>query len=172
VIIGLDVDETVSDLHTPWLEYGNGKFGTNFTAFTSWDCIEEWWGKAAFDFIHPCIYENDEVMPIRAAREAVDLLRALGHQIRFVTSCVNDTEEAKCAWLQRHGFTRQPSVEFLPGRDKSRAPVDVLVDDGFHNVSAFHGKAVLVTAPHNAHDAWQGVRIKHVAELPRVLSYL
>lgn len=173
ITIGLDVDEVVADLHKPWLRWGNTRFGTNHREFTHWDAPQDWWGEGATDFIRPGIYLSDDVLPIVGAQLAVDLLREIGYTVCFVTSCRGDDTllRAKAAWLYRHGLLRgMELVESLD--DKSLAPVDVLVDDGYHNVKNFHQRAVLVTAPHNRDEPWQGVRIKHVADLPYVLARL
>lgn len=173
VTIGLDVDEVLADLHGPWLAWGNKTFGTEYKEFTHWDAPTDWWGDKAYGFLHPDIYALKFIRPILGAQEAVALLRALGHQIRFVTSCFHSKphEVAKRQWLRDFGMLYYDH-EFIPGHDKSKVPVDVLVDDGWHNVQSFEGEyAVLVTRPHNRteHALY---RIDHVAELPGLLAFL
>lgn len=162
-IIGLDVDEVLAQLHDPWIAWGNREFGTQHRHFLDWNDPVEWWGKACYQFLTPGIYDDDIVKPFDGARAAVDALRELGHEMRFVTSCSPGSESAKFQWLVRHGFLLETD-EFIPGKDKSKAHCHVLVDDGYHNVSSFQGWGVLVTRPHNELEPWQH-RINHVKDL-------
>lgn len=166
LVIGLDVDGVLADLHAPWLRWANRRFGTDFSSFPDWDAPTRWWGSAAFDFFTADLYER--IWPIRGAIETVTLLRAMGHSLRFVTHCLRQTEPGKKQWLLGHGFLHG-DTEFVATSDKSRVPVDILVDDAIHNVWAFKGgPSVLVDAPHNQrfrHD----IRIPHISALPGVL---
>jgi 5'(3')-deoxyribonucleotidase len=167
MIIGLDVDGVLADLHAPWISWGNQVFGTNHVHFLEWDDAGKWWGPGGYKFLTPEIYLDDTVKPIWATQAVVARLRELGHEIRFVTSCTPGSEDAKYGWLLRHGYA-QHEREFLPMHDKSGAPVDILVDDGAHNVEAFgEDRGILVTAPYNWFSQWRGPRISHIAELVR-----
>lgn len=151
------------DLHTPWITWGNLVFGTNHQHFTHWDAPVEWWGKAAYDFLKPEIY--DSLKPYPMVKLAVDRLRSRGHRISFVSSChTPEAAEAKKRWLLRHDIGRALDG-FYSQTDKSNAPVDVLVDDGLHNCETFAGRAVLVTRPHNLDHPWHGSRISSVVDL-------
>lgn len=168
--IGIDVDEVLANLHDPWVEWGNKKFGTSYTHFDHWNAPTDWWANGAYEFLRPDIYERDIVLPVQGAVEAVAEIRAKSKLVRFVTSCNRDlaVEVAKCNWLARHGFLLHED-EFVPRVNKSNAPVDVLADDGYHNVETFKGRGVLVSASHNLHQAWPE-RIPHISELINHLS--
>jgi 5'(3')-deoxyribonucleotidase len=150
VIIGVDVDEVVAELHAPWVRWCNEVYGTNIVNFHRWEIHEEYpeIGMDVYKFIRPWIYEGTTVKPIRGALEAVEKIRAKGHDIAYVTSCLNDTEVAKNRWLERNGFLQRGDA-YIPARDKSDVPVDILVDDAVHNVDAFEGLAILVHRCHN-----------------------
>jgi len=165
--IGFDVDEVCADLHSAWLDWGNATFDTNKTLadFNNWNAVLTWWGTFCWDFLRPHIYDQDIVKPITGARTVVEAVRALGYPISFVTSCLGDTAVAKYAWLRRHGFLLDGD-SYIAGKDKSCVPVDVLVDDGYHNVLTFEGLwAVLLTRPWNANEAWGGARIDSLDQL-------
>jgi 5'-nucleotidase len=168
--IGIDVDQVLANLHDPWVEWGNAKFGTSHKEFTHWDDPTDWWGKAGLGFLRPHIYSTDIVLPIPGALRAVNAVRDMGLDILFVTSCNRDyeIEAAKKTWLSRHGFLKSDS-EFLPRVNKSNAPADVLVDDGIHNVTTFKGQGVLVDGSHNINETWNP-RIKHITHLPAFLA--
>lgn len=167
-IIGLDVDEVLARLHAPWIEWGNRIFGTNHKEFRSWGDPQEWWGAPGENFLSAHIYDDNIVKPYEGALAAVNALRAKGHGIRFVSHAVPGTESAKFGWLVRHGFLLD-SEEYVPGKDKSRAPCHVLVDDGYHNVVSFQGWAILVTRSHNRNELWWGHRVNHIESLLNIL---
>lgn len=177
-VIGLDVDEVLAQLHKPWLEWGNQRFSGQLHEFYSWEAPEEAWGVKAYEFLRGYIYNSDLVKPYPCALATVNLLRELGFQLRFVTSCPNDTEGPKLNWLIRHGFLKA-TKEFVPGSDKANAPVDLLVDDYHVNCEKFGWeRSVLMTRPHNrAHVPPQDEeeilfcpqRISHIAQLPSLL---
>ena len=164
--LGIDVDEVLGDLHTPWVEWGNKKFETNYSEFNHWDAPTEWWGRSALGFLRPEIYIKDIVKPIYGAVDTIRQLRSWDNPIKFVTSCNRqaDIETAKLDWLRRHGFLMHDD-EFMPRVNKSNVDVDILVDDGYHNVSTFKNQAVLVSAAHNANDLWYP-RIQSIRDLP------
>jgi 5'(3')-deoxyribonucleotidase len=142
VIIGLDVDEVLLQLHDAWLKPYNEDFNDSLTAadIVHWDIheiVKQECGAKIFHYLTPSLYALDFVQPYPEALAAVELIRSKGHSIAFVTSCgpKNEDAEAKEAYLTRHGF-RKPEDLFIPGRDKSNAPVDILVtrphNIGFH----------------------------------------
>ena len=161
--VGLDVDEVLIQLHQPWLDWGNREFGTQYRYFTHWAAPETYWGSRAWDFLTPALYEGPSLQPYPHALLGVDTLRAQGHDIRYVTACSFNKP-----WLQRYGFLRGDD-EYVPLRDKSQAPVDLLVDDGIHNVRDFQGWSILVTRPHNMPEPWLHQRISSVIDLPYLL---
>lgn len=172
--VGIDVDEVVADLHKPWVDWMNVRFNTKHTVddFFYWNWPGHTFGPAASDFLVPTIYEADIVKPIPGALAAVESFRRAGHSPFFISSCpgVGDMPAAKRSWLLRHGFLRSSEGHrFMPTSDKSKAPVHILIDDGMHNVRAFHGVSILANAVHNRDEKWSGVRIDHLAE---ALPYL
>lgn len=104
-------------------------------------------------------------MPIVVgAREGVNLLRAAGHEVLFVTSpwlsCVG-WEFTRRNWLVDRFGARPEDV--IPSLRKDVVVGDVLVDDKADHVVAWHHamtklgllpQAYLFSLPHNMHDGW------------------
>jgi len=168
--IAIDVDQTVAELHGPWIKWANARFGTNHKEFLSWDDPTDWWGNESLEFLTPKIYSDDTVLPIPGAIEGVNRIRAMGCKVVFATSCNRDPliEAAKLKWLRRWDFLHNLE-EFLPRVNKSGVEADVMADDGIHFLRQFKGLGVLIDASHNRHEDWTP-RIKHIAELPKFLE--
>lgn len=171
--IGLDVDEVVADLHSAWLAAYNAGEGTNHSTdiFDRWE-IDSILGDAVYQYLTPELY--DAVQPLPGALDATACLRRLGHTLYYVSSCGKENEYAprKLRWLRENGFLlpSEPNHRFIPGSDKSEAPVDILVDDYIGNVRAFRGWAVLLERRHNLHETWDGCWLRHIADLPGYLD--
>ena len=160
LIVGLDVDDVLLDLVPRWLEEYNEQYDDNlkpsditaweFYQFTKPEC-----GKRIYSFLRPTMY--DHVEPIPGAAEFVQDIRDRGHTPRYITACGDPKNHvlhrafavAKWNALIRHGIAQDGEL-LLPGRDKARAPVDMLIDDRAHNVTEFrNGLGVLFTQPWN-----------------------
>jgi 5'(3')-deoxyribonucleotidase len=149
--IGIDVDEVCAQLHRTWIEDYNQEYQDNLTmrAVDCWDFyLKTKAGKGMMDLLTPEMY--DRVKPYPGAAEAVTQLRRLGHEVVYVSSCVNGTAEAKEKWLERHGFF-EARDGFHAMNDKTWAPCDVLIDDHLENVRSFRGWGVLHNRGHNVH---------------------
>lgn len=176
--VGIDVDGVLADLHRPWLVWIRQRFNApDYDNFDSWDDPVERFGKEVFDFICPTTYHADLVKPFTGALAAVKKIRRAGFNVVFVTSCLNGTEEAKHAWLYRHGFTMDDN-EFVPMSNKAFAPCDLLIDDYAKNCQAFidvdpiNRHAVLVNDHHNRNSAWKFMRVDHIEDIAIFLDLL
>lgn len=160
LIVGLDVDDVLLDLVPRWLHDYNEAYDDNlqkhditaweFYQFTKPEC-----GKRIYRLLKPTMY--DWVEPIPGAAEFVQDIRDRGHTPRYITACGDPKNHglhrafavAKWNALIRHGIAREGEL-LLPGRDKTRAPVDMLIDDRVKNVTEFrNGMGILFTQPWN-----------------------
>lgn len=166
ITVVLDVDETVADLHEPWLEWYNDRYGKRMFLgdMIRWDwdtLVPE--GKAIYRFLTPDIYDSNAVLPIIGAQSSVDLLRQT-FNIVFASSCYDEaTAHAKQRWLVRYGFLRTAADLFIPvfpGQSKANVPGTILVDDHIKHVSDFHylsrtsRPAILISRPWNRSYEW------------------
>jgi 5'(3')-deoxyribonucleotidase len=162
VVIGIDVDGTVADLQTEWLNRYNKEFDDNvkLSQWKTWDLttlVKPETVDRMFEYLSdPDLY--DHVEPIKGSLDAVNKLRTMGFEIIFITSCVKGSMEQKLDWLIRHGFLEDPGTgqlsQYIPCNKKDRIIVDVLIDDGAHNVTTAYGKGLLFTRPWNEAVAW------------------
>jgi len=160
LIVGLDVDDVLLDLVPRWLEEYNEEWDDNlaphdFTAWDFWKFVKPECGKRVYQFLQPEMYAHVE--PIAGAAEFVQEIRDRGHTPRYITACGDPKKlkqhrafaTAKWNALIRHGIAQDGEL-LLPGRDKSRAPVDMLIDDRVKNITDFrNGMGVLFTQPWN-----------------------
>lgn len=155
----VDVDDTVADLVSSWLEKYNSTYNDSLTksAIKSWaihEYVKPEVGRLIYDLLSTgCIY--DDVKPIEGALQGIQALRDLGHRVVFVTSHFNDK---KVFWLQQHGLLVdypykdgrwQTSRDVIMTNDKSMILGDLLIDDRPANLATFRGGVVLFTQPWN-----------------------
>lgn len=160
LVIGLDVDDVLLDLVGQWLTEYNEEWSDtldkkdlhewDFTKFVKPEC-----GKRVYRLLKPEMY--DRIKPLDGAVEFVQEIRNMGHVPRYITACGDPKNKrqhhafavAKHSSLIRHGIAVGNEL-LIPGRDKSRAPVDILIDDREENVESFrNGIAILFTQPWN-----------------------
>jgi 5'-nucleotidase len=174
--IAVDVDDVCADLLSEWLRRYNVDFKDALLPedIDRWelkDCVKPEAKKAIYGYLRePDLYEH--IKPIPGARQAVFRLRAMGHRVVFVTSCVRGTVDRKVEWLVRWGFLPQTHTQpdFYAASDKALIAADVLVDDHVVNVEAFPGPALLVTRPHNAQLPTTRLRIRGLEELVEMVE--
>lgn len=164
-VIGVDVDDVVADLLTPWFElYNLANVARGWEPDTTTpDQLTGWhfstqvkYPETFMAMLREVKYET--VRPIPGALAAVEGLRKLGRVI-FVTSCPGlYSAKPKFDWLYVHGFLGPNGQEdYFPVKDKKMVRMDYLFDDGDHNIKACAEvgiTSVLVRRPHNRNFEW------------------
>jgi 5'-nucleotidase len=153
IVIGVDVDGVVADLHTEWLRLYNADYDDHLTSedITAWNThefVKPECGKKIYSYLSRAdLY--DRVEPIFGSQYGVSRLRHAGYQPVFVTSNVKGMTDPKWKWLEKFDFLKSKS-ELVVMHDKSLLNANVLIDDGAHNIKAFRGgKPLLFDAPWN-----------------------
>lgn len=161
-VILCDVDEVCADLMTEWVRRYNARWDDTLRPedITDWDIVrfvKPECGSKVYNELRSGddIYQGVE--PIPGALEGIRELRRTARVV-FVTSCVAGSTDNKMRWLFRHGFLPREKTprDFIAARDKALVRGDILIDDAPHNVSAFPGRTILFSQPHNravAHSA-------------------
>jgi 5'-nucleotidase len=152
MIIALDVDTPTLDLMTVWLSLYNTDWSDNLTVdkIVDWDLhqfVKPECGTKIYNYLKdPDLYWAVE--PIEGAFAGVKKLREMGHRVIFCTDTTTEQAGKKYTKLKELGFIDRKE-DYIECRDKSLINADILLDDGFHNVKAFHGISFLFDAPWN-----------------------
>ena len=160
LVVGLDVDDVLLNLVDRWLFEYNEKWDDNLerTDLTEWDFtkfVRPECGKRVYNLLQPEMYQHIDAL--EGAVEFVQAIRDRGHTPRYITACGDPKRvtkhtqfaHAKMQRLIELGIRLSPEI-LVPTRDKSRAPVDILIDDRIENVESFrNGLGILFTQPWN-----------------------
>lgn len=156
MIILVDVDGVVADLHTEWLRRYNLDYDTDLGKedISSWSMhklVVPECGTKIYDYLKlPEIY--DLVQPIEGALDGIKSIRKMGHRVVYLSA---GFYPAKVRWLNYNGFLSGRTSNWASAEDviiafdKSLIKGDVLIDDRLKNVDEFHGPAILFDQPWN-----------------------
>lgn len=169
--IGVDIDEVCADLLTACCNFYNlwhrpvEKLPLLPEDLKGWD-LNPVFGPGWQQWLTEPTFYSHCVLPVQGARRGIYELLAAGHRVVYVTSCVPGTADAKQRWLKKWGFLTDANYcrDYIAAADKSLIGVDVLFDDGVHNVDAFPGRAFLVNHWHNAETPCTRPRIRGMYE--------
>jgi len=153
--IAIDMDEVIVDALGEHLRRYNEAFGTELTSAdlrgrSLTRHVPPEHAAATLDMLDESFF--DTLTPIDGA---IDAIRALHvhHEIFIATAAmeVPVSFAAKYRWLRTHMPFIEPSHIVFCG-DKAVIDADVLIDDSPRHFARFKGRALLYSAPHNAHD--------------------
>ena len=117
-LIGIDVDGTVVDTFSKWIEYIKDNHGVELSMEDDEELLNEYlhfWEQ--FD-----LYDDLEL--IEDAKESIDFL-SRNNRIVFISSCFSEHEESKKNFIKKHF----PYADFIATSDKQKVPVKVMIDD-------------------------------------------
>jgi 5'-nucleotidase len=159
MIILVDVDDTVLDLNTEWIQ---NRYNPDYKDNLSRSQIKTWnideyvkpeCGMKIYDYLKDKdLYSN--IKPILGAVEGVKKLRELKHRVIFVTAYFN---EQKVECLHRNGLLNEypynderwnTATDVIMANDKSLIKGDYLIDDRIENLEKF-GSGFVFNQPWN-----------------------
>ena len=171
----VDMDDTIENLCTAWVEWLNINHGTSVLPTD----IVEWNICKAFPTLTPSqvyapLYTEDfwhTVKPIEGAAEALFKLKNEGHRIVIVTASDTDTVTYKMNHVLYKYFPFLTYKDVVITSQKDLIDGDVMIDDNpmnFDHENPTRKLNILFTAPHNANfddekaglyraDAWEEV---------------
>lgn len=138
----LDLDSTIYDLWTPWLEWYNRHYNDNLQKkdIDRWQCdeiVKPECGKKIYSFLNK---KNmfTSLNPYPWALESIHKVHTWGIKQVFCSTVVGTTgaKEKQEAIIRDFPYLGKESL-VLVGHDKSLVNGNVLVDDGPHNLEAF-----------------------------------
>jgi len=141
--IGLDIDGVVSDSYSVWVEEINRYFGTNIKELknscdmhldfgVTWEEMEKY-------FVENIAHLLTIPEPIKGAKEGIEKLLSLGHEIIYVTARTPGDKDYTLRWMAKHGI---PQVEIYFAGYTSKAEyalerkIELFVEDDFNNAIA------------------------------------
>lgn len=139
MVICVDVDDVLCNLQETVIEIFNNKFGSNYTLedFTEFDImnilptqdamvIKELYGMSGL---------YDKVKPMPGAKEALEKLINLGHQVYLVTAAIPKTYGEKVAFINRF-FPYIDENHIVCMRHKWMFKADVMIEDNMQTLLA------------------------------------
>jgi|GEM_PF-142182 len=149
----VDMDDTIENLTTAWIEYANRRFERSVKAedVTTWDPSESYPG-VNHEQLYGLLLEKElyeSVRPLPGAVEGLKKLIADGHEVYLLTNTSYRVAKWKMeAILERYfPFIDWLHVVFAAKKQMIRA--DVLIDDAPHNLVGGAYERLLFTAHHN-----------------------
>lgn len=159
----IDMDGTIADVHTHWLEDINSKYGTNYKIhdFTSWDVHKVFnLPEDIYKFIdrqHFFLRAD----PIEGSQEVLEkIFKNKKAYIVSAASYSNHAVKEKVIWLNKY-YPFIPKNKIIFAKDKSAIAGDLLIDDAIHNVHDFHSNSFLFNQPWNQQYESDKVRRVH-----------
>lgn len=151
LIIGIDVDQTIVDSHTEWLNWMYNRIGReidmNELHSTHWDFDKEdfWRNPKLYDNYEPC--QNSTSIIKQLMKE---------HHVVFISSCFPSHVESKYKFLKTHFGN---DISFIDTYYKYRFKCDVFIDDStkqLRRMQQTHNSICLkVNLPHIQSDEFQ-----------------
>lgn len=151
-IIACDMDDTLTHLATPWIQYLNNRYGTHVDPYKEfhWD-MKVQFPNLTYDEIFAPLFEKEfwqHVTPIQGAPTFVKKLIDEGFQFYVCTSShyMSLTNKFQDVLFKYFPFIDRHNIIITYNKQLVRC--DVLIDDGPHNiVGPYNG--LLMDAQHN-----------------------
>lgn len=151
--IGIDFDGVMNNMLETWVEWLNKEHGAHVKAedVTEWELSKKYPYLDKSDLFKPLNTPEfwDEVTIKHEAPEVVEKLIAEGHEVYVITSTHYKILPYK---FKRSLFAHFPYLtkeNLIVTYNKALINVDLLLDDGVHNLKDFRGIKVVFDAPYN-----------------------
>lgn len=151
-IIGCDMDDTLTHLVTPWIQYLNNRYGTHVNPYKElhWD-MKVQYPDLTYEQIFEPLFEKEfwkHVTPLPGAVDTVKKLIEEGFQFYVVTSTHYRSLADKLPNVLFKYFPFIDRHNVITTYNKQIIRCHVLVDDGTHNIIGPYA-GLLMDAQHN-----------------------
>jgi 5'(3')-deoxyribonucleotidase len=171
MIVLVDVDGTVADIHVPWLGMYNADYHDRLTLahITKWEMhelVKPECGRKIYKYLEdPKLYEKAPV--IEGALNGVNTLRKMGHEIVFVSA---GFYFSKVEWLGKYGFLSSDdwrnAEDVVIASNKGLIKGDVIIDDYPKNLDrAGAFMKILFRRPWNVGSRYQGRNWEEIVQM-------
>ena len=139
MIIAIDIDDTLCNLQEVVIELFNNRYGSNYTIedFTSYDIMNVLPTQDAI--VMKDMYGEyglyDKIKPIPGAKEALEKLINLGHQIYLVTAAIPKNYDEKVNFIHRF-FPYIDDGHIVAMKHKWMFKADVMIEDNLQTLLA------------------------------------
>lgn len=134
MVIGIDIDGTLLDIHTPWLAEYNRRSGDDLRVdqIIIWNAhllMKPPWAEKYYTYRTPELYED--VQPLPGAVEGVAALAEAGHTLVAITADGPEFVPVKQRLLEAYF----PGIQHMVFSERKRntVKIDLLIDDARHN---------------------------------------
>jgi len=169
--IGIDIDETIANLFTPWLVWYNTRWKDNLKIKDiPWridQVVKPECGKKIFDYLKlPNLYQYQCIQPLPGAVSAVKYLYKMKNvEVSFITSASANIMgiDSKIKWLFEYLPFAEPKDLIIANR-KELIRFDYFIDDAPHNILNYRkawssSKILTIAYPYNK-DVEQHVNLR------------
>jgi len=170
--IGIDLDSTLNNLETVWIERYNQDYNDSLKEWDNWELdkvIKPECGKKIFEYLRePGFFYNLDIK--KDAKEVVDFL-SKHFELYIVTAYIPETCLDKANWIKKHKLAiDEKNVIFI--NNKGLLELDYLIDDGPHNFKDFKGKGVLLDMAYNRmlQESEKLIRVKTWSEIKTIFE--
>lgn len=176
MVIGIDFDDVINNMLEAWIDELNKKHGTSVKLedMADWELARQYPTLSESEFFEPIdtpeFWETVTIKP--EASEIVKRLITEGHEIYIITSSYYKTLPYKFAKCLFEHFPYLTKENIIITYNKSLIKVDLLLDDGEHNLKNFEGIKVIFDAPYNRNCTCADYRVATWKEFYILVSQL
>jgi 5'(3')-deoxyribonucleotidase len=139
MVIACDVDDVICNLQEVIINLFNKRFGSSYTVdnFTDYDVMNVLPTQDAIVMrdMYGEVGIYNKVKPIAKAKESLQKLINLGHQVYLVTAAVPKTYGEKVEFIKRH-FPFIDESHIVCMKHKWMFKCDIMIEDNLHNLLA------------------------------------
>ena len=148
-----DIDDTILDLISVWLEVYNADYNDNLTKddLTDWNIAEfvkPECGTKIFNYLDdPNLDLYYAIDPATNSLEVINALKKEKNRVIYATRL--DPFQRKYKWLLKHGFLTD-TRDYVLAEDKQLIKSDIMIDDRWDYINNYNGIfGILMNQPHN-----------------------
>ena len=176
IVVLIDLDDTIIDLITPWINSLNQKHGLNVSIsdIDNWDICKFFPTLSRYEVFEP-IFEKGFWDNVKPKGDAVEYVRKLyddGYRIYICTNSNYKTLPEKLDKVLFKYFDFLSWNDVIVTSNKQLVNADFLVDDAIHNLINGRYKGILMEAQHNKNFNIQGYGITRAKNWREIYTYI